>query len=166
MGCLTAVITITGSIAQDKELEAVRARHQAAVEAATAPLRAKYLADLEELKKRALEMKDLDAAVIIDEEIKLIKPVPRSGEIRTASDLAVYLNDTTWSWGKSEREAVSRLTFRKDGTCVINRDAPVPWSVVDEKTVKMGGNTVLKFNASHQRFSAETPLGKRAGKKL
>ncbi len=164
--CIVAVAMTGGAAGEDKELAALRTRYQAAVESATTPLRNKYLVELEEMKKRALERKDLDAAVKVDEEIKLIKPAPQPGQIRSADDLSRYLADSTWSWGRSESDAVSRLTFRRDGTCVINKDAPVSWSVVDEKTVKMGDSSMLKFNANHQRFTADTPLGKRAGKKL
>lgn len=162
-----AVATLTFPVVgEDKELAALRTRYQSAVEAATRPIQTKYLAELEGMKKRALERKDLNAAIQVDEEMKRLMPAPQSGQIRSADDLKAYLSDTTWSWGRTESEAVSRLTFRKDGTYVINRDAPLPWSVVDEKVVKMGDGTQLKFNSNHQRFTADTPLGKRAGKKL
>ncbi len=166
IACFAVTALTFPAAGEDKELEALRARYQSAVEAATTPIQTKYLAELEGMKKRALERKDLNAAVQVDEEIKRIKPAPQPGQIRSADDLKAYLNDTTWSWGRTESAAVSLLTFRKDGTCVINKDAPVPWSVADEKTVKVGDSSFLKFNAAHQKFSADTPLGKRAGKKL
>lgn len=148
-----------------KELEAARERYEEAVEAAARPHRDRYVQTLEQLKNQAIARKDLALAVEIDKEIALVASPPKSSRVKTATDLQLYLGDTTWTWGTSEKSAGSILTFRRDGTCTVNQDKPVRWAAVDDSTVKLENGTVIKFTNNNKSYTATTASGSRAGKK-
>lgn len=151
---------------QNKELAEARARYETALATAAQPVRDRYLKDLEQMKSRALGLKNLPLALEIEQEIKRIAPPPPLTEIRTAQDLERYLSDSEWSWGRTLESANSRLAFRRDGFCAVNNDAPLRWSAVDASTVKLENGTIFKFHSNRKAYSAETPAGPRTGKRL
>ncbi|MFO1485287.1 MAG: hypothetical protein U1F71_18140 [Verrucomicrobiaceae bacterium] len=151
--------------AQNKELEAARERYDSALAVATKPVRDRYVQELEQMKNRALSLKDLKLAVEIDKEIALVALAPKSAAVKTADDLQRYLGDTTWTWGASEKSAGSVLTFRKDGMCSVNKDTPVRWAAVDDSTVKLENGTVIKFTNNNKSYTATTASGIRVGRK-
>ncbi|MDP1587639.1 MAG: hypothetical protein Q8M07_07860 [Prosthecobacter sp.] len=148
-----------------KELEAARARFDAAMAVATTPVRDRYVQELEQMKNRAISQKNLGLAVEIDKEIKLVAAAPASSSVKTSADLERYLGDTSWTWGTSEKSAGSILTFRKDGMCSVNKDTPVRWAAVDDSTVKLDNGTVIKFSSNNKSYTATTASGIRVGKK-
>ncbi|MGV3660204.1 MAG: hypothetical protein ACO1TE_08460 [Prosthecobacter sp.] len=149
-----------------KELENTREKYQADVEQAARPYRDKYVQELERMKNQALAQKNLPLALEIEKEIAAVAPAPRSSAVKTATDLERYLGDTTWSWGVNESAGGSTLTFRKDGTCSVNKDAPVRWAATDDSTVKLENGTILKFRSNNKVYTATTNAGPRYGKKL
>lgn len=148
-----------------KELETAREKFEESVEVATRPHRDKYVQTLLQLKNQAIARKDLALAVEIDKEITLVALPPKSWRVKTATDLQHYLGDTTWTWGTSEKSAGSILTFRKDGTCAVNKDTPVRWAAVDDSTVKLENGTVIQFTNNNKSYTATTASGMRVGKK-
>ncbi len=119
---------------------------------------------LEQLKKQAIARKDLALAVEIDKEIALVGLPPKSSAVKTATDLQRYLGDTTWTWGTSEKSANSILTFRRDGSCSVNKDTPVRWAPVDD-SIKLEDGSIIKFTNNNKSYTATTASGIRVGKK-
>ena len=160
---LSAVNTHAADMA--KELESAREEYDEAVELAIRPHRDRYVQTLEQLKSQAIARKDLALAVEIDKEIALVALPPKSWKVKTATDLQRYLADTTWTWGTSEKSANSILTFRRDGTCAVNKDAAVRWAAVDDSTVKLENGTIVKFTNNNKSYTATTASGIRVGNK-
>ena len=148
-----------------KEVKAAREKYEEVVELATRPHRDRYVQTLEQLKNQAIARKDLALAVEIDKEIALVVLPPRSSAVKTATDLQRYLGDTKWTWGTSEKSANSILTFRKDGSCSVNKDAPVRWAPVDDSKIKLEDGTIIKFTNNNKSYNATTASGIRVSKK-
>ncbi len=126
---LLAVANIQAS--PPPEVAAARTRYDAAVKAAAAPVRSRYLDDLQQLKNRAMAQKNLPLAVAVDAEIAAVSGAAAGQVAKSAQELAESLYDTLWSWGVTEAKAESKLHFFKDGTYVIYNAALCsgrPWT--------------------------------------
>ena len=128
---LFVMVTVPCGLAADPqqlELDAIRTRYQAAVDAATKPLREQYTKDLQTLKDRAMQLKNLDAAIAIDKEIKVNSgeaPSARSTEVRyitrtegrniepNAAKTAT-LTGTEWTW-ETKTKKPATIRFAPDG---------------------------------------------------
>ena len=125
------IVTVPCGLAADPqqlELDTIRTRYQAAVAAATKPLREQYTKDLQALKERAMQLKNLDAAVAIDREIKVISgeaPLARSTEgryitptegrhITSNAATTATLTGTEWTW-ETKAKKPATIRFASDG---------------------------------------------------
>jgi hypothetical protein len=151
---------------QSQELVEARERYEADLAAVSKPVTSRYLKQLEQMKKIALGSKNLHLAIEVDLEIKRLTPTPTSASVKTADDLARYLSDTTWSWGKAADSGNSRLSFKADGTCAVNTDAAVKWSAISDSSIKLENGTKITFHSNNKAYTAETPAGQRFGVKI
>jgi hypothetical protein len=115
--------TLAGADNAPPEIVAARVRYEAALSAASLPVRTKYLAELEQIKSRALAAKNLQLAVAAEEEIKAL-----SAAVATAAggSLQGQLINTTWTWGVPGKT----VTFLPDGKADVDKNAVYTWAVV------------------------------------
>lgn len=109
------VLLITLSHAADAphpDLEAARKRYEASVAAATKPVREKYISELEQLKNRAMAMKNLELAIAIDQELKALRAPGASAPV-VPPKLSSLLPDSTWL--PEENGYYKSVSFTKDG---------------------------------------------------
>jgi len=80
------------------ELAAARTRYEKALADAMRPVREKYLAELQQLKNRAMMMKNLELANAIDQELKTIGAAGAAphGAPMSTTKLSAILPNSTW----------------------------------------------------------------------
>ncbi len=113
---LVSLRTLTYAATPYPELAAARTRYDNAVAEATRPVREKYAAELQQLKNRAMTMKNLELAVAIDQELKSIgaggASLP-STPVAT-NKLSAILPNSTWIPEKDSGYYRS-ISFTADG---------------------------------------------------
>ena len=126
------------------EIAAARARYDAAVSAATKPLKKQYAAELEQIKSRALTAKNAKLAVAVDEELQSV-----------ASGLKEALTDSTWLWWKTET-----ITFLPNGKArwSVNGKDGFTWKVSNEAQRQIEGQT-----SKHEKYIITFDAGLMAG---
>jgi hypothetical protein len=140
------------------EIASARARFQAALSAASLPVRTKYLAELEQIKSRALSSKNLQLAAAAEEEIKAL-----SASVSTpdGSSIEGRLVNTTWTWSLPNKT----VTFLPDGKADVDRFATYTWSVakaakpvVELRWFYSGENRSVRFTFSQDLKSAKAVM--------
>lgn len=141
------------------EIVSARARFQAALSAASLPVRTRYLAELEQIKSRALTAKNLPLAMAADEEIKALGASVSTPD--GSSGLEGKLVNTTWTWGVPNKT----VTFHPDGKADVDRFATYTWSVekstkpvVELRWVYGGENRSVKFTFSQDMKRAKAVM--------
>jgi len=90
-----------GAEAPPPEVVWSRARYEAALAAAAKPVKDKYISELQQLKNRAMSLKNLELAVAIDQELKAIGAQPATDATAAADTIAGFehrLIGTKWTW--------------------------------------------------------------------
>ena len=123
-----ASVSLAADTPLPPELVAARARYDAAVAAAMKPVRDKYIAEIQQIKSRALFDKNAKLAVAIDEELKSM----------TGGSLKQALANSTWLWWETET-----ITFLNNGKARWSRDGKdsFTWKVSNDDERKIVGET-------------------------
>lgn len=125
--CLALVLSLAvaaGACAAGEtppEIVAARKRYEAAAALAMKPLREKYLQELQQIKNRALSLKNLDLAVAVDNEMKTVEPAGPISRSDTVADWENRLIGTSWVWDKGKT-----ITFQENGS-VTPRFGMMQW---------------------------------------
>ena len=96
---IAAASLITLAYAADNpppELAAAQTRYEKALADASRPVREKYMAELQQLKNRAMTMKNLELANAIDQELKTIGAAGAASHGAATSKLSAILPNSTW----------------------------------------------------------------------
>ena len=130
------------------ELKAARSRYEASVAAATKPVRDRYILELQQLKSRAISMKNLNSALVIDQEIKSVA----ENAPLTNDSVRNRLINTTWIWYQSET-----ITFVENGMAKWSHGTnSFTWRVTNPSDRIIEGDTPhgekykIKFDAHHK----------------
>lgn len=143
------------------ELDAARTRYETALSAATKPVREKYAAELQQLKNRAMTMKNLELAVAIDQEIKTIGvAVPSSpGTSVATSKLSAVLPNSTWT-PENGAGFYTSISFTADGAMIrkpksgtASRDAYEMEKDGDTVSFKRADGVTVRLRFSSNRRS-------------
>ncbi len=129
------------------EIVAARKRYDAATALAMKPVRDRYLQELQQLKDRALSLKNLELATALDAEIKAVTPVGAITPSDTAADWENRLIGTSWLWNKDKT-----ITFQANGS-VTPRFGAMKWKFTEP------GNMEYHFeNGDHGTITFERAL--------
>ena len=144
--CLSASFALAADTVPT-ELVAARTRYDAALALTTKPVREKYIQELQQLKNRALTMKNLELAVAIDQEIKTVS-VASLSSTKTAvagRPLSELLPGTTW---RPEREVNKwkSISFTTDGQ-IARTDRRDNTQRTSYEITKDGDNVQFKWSA-------------------
>jgi hypothetical protein len=150
-----------GADTAPREIAAARTHYNAAVAAATKPIRDRYLMELESIKRRAMGAKNLELAVAADEEIKALGGTSSSPAAANGAETASFqkrLTNTTWSWVHPG----STITLLPDGKAVVSASTDsYLWEVTNagKKTaaVKFSGRTA-EFTFADDLLSAKATM--------
>ena len=119
------------------EIAAARARYETEIAIANKPIRDRYLAALDAIKKRAMAYKDLQLAVAADEEIKALGGTGASSSpsISQEGSLKKRLTNSTWTW----IHPGSEVAFLSDGKAKIENSTIYSWEVTSsaKRTVEV-----------------------------
>ena len=144
----TLLLFVTVASAVDTpppELVAAHTRYDTAVTTAIKPIRERYVLELQQLKSRAMSLKQLDLAVAIDEEIKTLGDTNSTGTATLKARLSE--SDTKWTW-EDFQGGTSVIHFTKDGK-FHHPGFGGTWKVTAPKTVIIEtsiGKATVKFN--------------------
>jgi len=123
---IVATLSITLAYAADKptspELAAARTHYEAALTAATKPVRDKYILELEQLKNRAMTTKNLALAVEIDLELKSVGGVATPHPVPTpaSTKLGELLPNSFWVPERANADtAYKSIEFSADGEIIF-----------------------------------------------
>ena len=138
------------SVAADAPPEVIAAknRHQIAVAAATKPLRDRYVQELQQLKSRAMSMKNLELAVAIDAEIKAATGGPGSA--------ATPANDAAASRNEEDTKAIGPAKINGDFSQRSAKGGPEGW------ILNHGGELRQEDNNPFVHFDIEAGKGSQA----
>jgi hypothetical protein len=150
-----AALLSTAAFAADMPpaVAAAKKKYDASVEAATKPLRDRYLQELRQMKSRALALKNLDEAIAIDAEIKRISAEEDNFADRVAGGWI-------WSQGKT-------LNLQADGTGQMGEHS-LTWKVTGPATIEYtwsnGHFGTIDFEPGLKRATIHqtSPSGKKA----
>ena len=112
-----ALLSAANAADAPPEILAARTRYEAALATASKPVRDKYVQELQQLKNRAMSMKNLELAVAIDQELKTMGAAasPTSSG-PAAKPLVDFLAGTTWIAQKATKWKL--IEFTSDGQLV------------------------------------------------
>ncbi len=137
-----------------RDLAEARKRYDAALAAATKPVRDRYLQELVAMKSRAMSLKDLQLATAVDREIKSLG----ANDAGDPADFKSQILNTTWTWVHSWE----RMTFRDKGVATIGADAEYKWRITNhvERVIEgtFGKGRTFKFTFSPDLKTAKGVL--------
>ncbi len=156
--CICSFVTI-GNAADPlpPELATIRGRYESALAAAAKPVRDKYIQELQQLKNRALTMKNLELAVAVDQEIKVVAAAPDvsapSAKSAAPDEFRKLLAGTKWKSpnGKSTLEFTEQDMLWTDGdkparpiAYISDKGGVVRWKWSDGKEQEIEFDSALK----------------------
>lgn len=170
------IITILGlvgiSLAQEApkekpaELLSLQKNFEQAKSNAIQPITIKYISLLEDLKKKYTKAGNLNSALAVEAELKLIRtqannikkfnaiPAPTTKE-----ELVTYLVGTDWECFNEETEKIGIAKFNKDGTYTTHWGEKVPWSATSATTVLVQHShwrRILTFSPDYSTYNEST----------
>jgi hypothetical protein len=133
------------------EIAEARKRYEAAMAVALAPVRDRYVQELQQLKSRAMSLKNLDLAIALDNEIKNVAPL--DGNMRLG--LEKRLIGTTWLWDNSETRLPNlnsnKFTFLEHGITSTTLTWKVKEPVTVVYTFPKGNHGTITFESDFTR---------------
>ena len=138
----------------ERDLAQLRAQRDKSLAAATEPINRRFKESLDDLLRRATQANDLEAAVKIKDEIKLLGIDPASATTSGIPNFTDKLMKQPWTWtsGPGGRD---KLEFTRDGSVIHNGWANAKWTAKKPNIViiTMGATTAtLRFNEAMDAF--------------
>ncbi len=147
------------------ELAAARTRYETAIAAANKPIQTRYIQDLQQLKSRAISMKNLDLAVALDAEIKAMAGAPTEASpsqtptaaATSSRDFEKLLLNTVWRWNDK-----FNVTFQANGSA---KDSVLKWKVqrphkIEYQNGNYKGSITFDEQLTWGKIQETTPNGK------
>ena len=151
--------TLRAESAFEREFTQAREQRDKAIASAVDPINRRYQTTLEQLLRKATQANDLDAALKIQNELKSIRSVSPSIDLRAA------IEEKEWTW---ERPAVFEwIKFKRDGTLQHQAGWNGTWKIAGPRSVNITtpNNTsgVLEFNENATAYKATSGKHQKEG---